>query len=77
MAKGAGGKVKSSSTSGFGVSGGKGRMFGKSGANPMQPGQTAASGGDSGGKFAKGGSTKMFTGTPKTVPAKSGTTRSR
>lgn len=56
-----GGKVKSSSYgSGFGVKGGSGRMYGKQGADPMVPGQTAASAGDSGGKFIKGGKGKMF-----------------
>jgi hypothetical protein len=55
------GKVKSSSYgSGFGVKGGSGHMYGKQGADPMMPGQTAASAGDSGGKWSKGGKGKMF-----------------
>lgn len=57
------GKVKSSSPSiagGWGVKGGSGKMFGKQGADPIAPGQTAASAGDSGGKFIKGGKGKMF-----------------
>lgn len=53
-------KSKSVKKGGFGASaGGSGKMFGKQHAGPQKSGVTAGKSGD-GGKWAKGGSTKMF-----------------
>jgi hypothetical protein len=49
--------VKSKSFAG--VKGGKGKMVGKQHVGTQKPGQTATKAG-AGGKWAKGGSTKMF-----------------
>lgn len=70
------GKVKSSSTGGgkWGVHGGKGHMYGQQGADPMVPGQTAATAGRDGSKFAKGGKGRMF-GYTGSRPARPGVTK--
>jgi hypothetical protein len=65
VAKSPHGKVKSSSSSGFGVKGGSGHMMKEQHVTRMTPGQTAKPAGGSSGKFATGGKGKRLTGTQK------------
>lgn len=55
------------------VRGGGGKMFGKQGAKPQTPGQTASMAGTGGGKFASGGGKKMV-GKQSARPQKAGVT---
>jgi hypothetical protein len=77
VAKSPHGKVKSSSSSGFGVKGGSGHMLKEQHVTRQVPGQTAKPAGGSSGKFASGGKGKRLTGTAKALPMKPGQTASR
>jgi hypothetical protein len=77
VAKSPHGKVKSSSSSGFGVRGGSGKMLKEQHVGNMTPGQTAKPAGGSSGKFARGGAGKRLTGTQKSLPQKPGVTSAR